>query len=87
MSLASPVLEWQDRALCRDMDPDIFFPEVVSVVLVRRAQAICAQCPVREQCEAHALSWPEIYGIWGGRWMGGRSERRNLGLYNTHLGR
>jgi len=31
-----------------------------------RAKAICATCPVLQQCAAHALSVREPYGIWGG---------------------
>jgi WhiB family redox-sensing transcriptional regulator len=30
------------------------------------AKAVCAQCPVREACLAHALSVREKDGVWGG---------------------
>ena len=30
------------------------------------AKAICATCPVLEQCREYALSAHEPYGIWGG---------------------
>jgi WhiB family redox-sensing transcriptional regulator len=41
----------------------------------RRAKAVCAACPVREQCLAHAVAYDERYGIWGGL---NQDERRHL---------
>lgn len=50
---------WQTKAACRGMDPNIFMPLETggSITLeVRdhnaRAKAICATCPVVEQCKA-----------------------------------
>lgn len=55
---------WRDRAACRGIDPEIFYP--VSDEEVDAARAICAVCPVREACLEHALSSREKEGIWGG---------------------
>jgi WhiB family redox-sensing transcriptional regulator len=30
------------------------------------AKALCARCPVIEQCREHALRVQEPYGVWGG---------------------
>jgi WhiB family redox-sensing transcriptional regulator len=34
---------------------------------IRRAKAICADCPVREECFESARARREPYGVWGGR--------------------
>lgn len=63
--------EWQHKGLCRDANPDTFFhPEGERGPSRRlrdaRAVALCQQCPVIEQCRAHALEVREPYGVWGG---------------------
>lgn len=63
---------WQDRALCRGADPNLFFPpqtaETKEEKLAREARAkeVCVRCPVRSQCLAYALRTREPFGIWGG---------------------
>ncbi len=57
-------LTWRNRAACKGIDPDIFFP--VSEEDAEPAKAICAECPVREACLEHALAHREREGIWGG---------------------
>jgi len=72
---------WQDRALCRGANPDLFFPpqtfEKKEEREVREAQAkaVCAQCPVRLQCLEYALTTREPFGVWGGL---NETERRRL---------
>ena len=39
------------------------------------AKALCARCPVIEQCREHALAVQEPYGVWGGL---SESERQQL---------
>ena len=41
----------------------------------REVKAICALCPVINECLSHALSVPERYGIWGGK---SERERRQI---------
>lgn len=48
---------------CRS-DPDLFFAESPSDVLL--AKALCARCPVRAECLAGALQRGEPWGVWGG---------------------
>lgn len=72
-------LDWRDDGACTGMTEThgaaevsaIFFPE--RGASLKRARAICAECPVREQCLEHALTQPEKCGIWGGK---SEKERR-----------
>jgi len=64
---------WHNRAACRGMDPEIFFPARGEPQ--GKARAVCAVCPVREECGAFALANGEKYGIWGGM---SERERRKL---------
>jgi hypothetical protein len=75
---------WRDLAAChpRNKPEDVelhawvaqFFPERGQSH--RPAQAICASCPVSEQCDAEAMTQPYAHrdGIWGGKT--GRQRRR-----------
>ena len=72
--LPGPVLErweWQTRGACQSQDTELFFhPE--NERGPRRdareaaAKAVCARCPVLQECRAHALATREPYGVWGG---------------------
>ncbi|HEX2848975.1 MAG TPA: WhiB family transcriptional regulator [Acidimicrobiales bacterium] len=66
-------LDWQADAACRDTETDIFFPASESDA--GPALAICAVCPVREQCLEWALATRQHDGIWGGTTD---SERRRI---------
>ena len=57
-------LIWRQRAACRGVDPDIFYP--VSDEDAEDAKAICRQCQVQERCLDWALSNREREGVWGG---------------------
>lgn len=77
---------WQHRAACRGLDPDLFFPEVGSTGT--EARAVCNTCPVRAQCLDDAINRDEKFGIWGGmahlerraetRRRGGRTREREI---------
>jgi WhiB family redox-sensing transcriptional regulator len=41
----------------------------------RDAKAICAGCPVREECLEYAMRWDQLCGVWGGL---SERERRQL---------
>jgi WhiB family redox-sensing transcriptional regulator len=61
--------DWQLLAACRRADPELFFPvsrSGPSLDQVTQAKAICAGCPVRQQCLAFALDTRQDYGVWGG---------------------
>jgi WhiB family redox-sensing transcriptional regulator len=56
--------DWFDDAACRDADTDVFFP--TSDADAGAAKAICAVCPVREECREFALETRPSDGVWGG---------------------
>lgn len=64
--------EWQSRANCKGVDPDLFFPE--RGVSTREAKEVCRRCVVRDDCLSYALDMNETFGIWGG--MSERERRR-----------
>lgn len=66
-------IEWQDDALCAQTNPEAFFPERGNGE--KEAKAICARCPVVEECLAYALKHREDKGIWGGLT---ENERKNV---------
>ena len=55
---------WTARAACRGLDTGTFYPATPEQEA--EALAICATCPVREQCLEQALRDREQYGVWGG---------------------
>ncbi len=59
---------WRNRAACRGLDPEIFFPpsEEEDDATTAAAKAVCSQCPVQEPCLEHALGFRERDGVWGG---------------------
>ena len=56
--------DWYDDASCREVGTEIFFP--VSEAQAADAKAVCAQCPVREECLEYALAARPGDGVWGG---------------------
>jgi len=57
-------LSWRQRAACRGVDPDVFYPPYEDEG--DEAKAICATCPVRQACLEFALAHRERDGVWGG---------------------
>ena len=66
-------LQWQERALCAQTDPEAFFPEKGGST--REAKKICTGCEVKAECLEYALANDERFGIWGGL---SERERRRL---------
>ncbi len=71
-SEVSEELEWQERALCAQTDPEAFFPEKGGST--REAKRVCGGCEVRVECLEYALANDERFGIWGG--LSERERRR-----------
>ncbi|MFF2236503.1 WhiB family transcriptional regulator [Streptomyces anulatus] len=60
---------WRTVAVCRDEDPDLFFPVGTTgpaVVQAEEARAVCRRCPVMERCLQWALESGQDHGVWGG---------------------
>lgn len=71
-------MSWQHQAACRTEDPELFFPvgnAGPAKLQVRKAQRVCAVCPVSAACLAYALDMGESLGVWGGT---SEEERRTL---------
>ncbi len=63
--------EWPSKGACRDADVTQFFhPDFERGADRDRraaaAKAVCARCPVQQQCRDYALTVGEAYGTWGG---------------------
>ncbi len=76
--------EWQLEGACRDADPTLFFhPEGERGPARRKrdnaAKAVCATCPVLQQCREHALAVREPYGVWGGLGEDDREQTYSTG--------
>lgn len=56
--------EWRPRAVCKDLDPAVFFPDTPEGE--ERAKALCGTCPVRTLCLDFALATRQDDGVWGG---------------------
>lgn len=69
---------WRQSAACREADPSLFFPAGTTTPELSstdRAKAICARCPVREECLTFAVATNQEFGVWGGR---DEDERRRI---------
>jgi WhiB family redox-sensing transcriptional regulator len=70
--------DWRQQAVCRDEDPDLFFPignTGPAVLQAEEAKTVCRRCPVREPCLEWALESGQEAGVWGGT---SEEERRAL---------
>ena len=66
---------WMADGLCRQVDHDLFFPEVGDGKGSRDAKKTCQTCPVTQDCLEYALRNKERNGIWGGM---SEAQRRKL---------
>lgn len=80
---AAPGGDWRHRALCRDEDPELFFPvgtDGLALVQIAEAKTVCRRCPVAAECLAWALETGQDAGVWGGM---SEDERRALRRRNA----
>jgi WhiB family redox-sensing transcriptional regulator len=78
LTLANAQYGWRRHAICRDTDPDLFFPVGTTgqaLVQIDRAKDVCDQCTVKVDCLEFALETNQDSGIWGGT---SEEERRKL---------
>ena len=70
------VTPWREAAACLDSPEDVsFFPDREDVAGIAKAKAICASCPVADECLTWAIESNQTEGIWGGHTS---KERRAL---------
>lgn len=55
---------WVGYAACVDVPTHLFYPDKHHKA--EAAKAVCARCPVREQCLNEAMSRRDPHGVWGG---------------------
>ena len=71
---------WREQALCRETDPEAFFPEKGQSP--NAARQVCAGCPVRAECLADALARRDVaFGV-----LGGLTPRERRDLLHQHAG-
>ena len=69
LALAAAEETWRDHALCRDTDPELFFPVGTTghaLTSIEHAKRVCEQCKVTRDCLDFALETNQDSGIWGG---------------------
>ena len=62
-------MDWRHRAICRDEDPELFFPVGTSgpaLLQIAEAKTVCRRCPVVSECLTWALESGQDAGVWGG---------------------
>lgn len=58
---------WRESAACLEVIGEVdFFPSPDDEVSIARAKAVCAACPVIEECGVFALETGQVDGVWGG---------------------
>ena len=70
--------DWRSRAICRDEDPELWFPLGTTGPAERQieeAKAVCRRCAVTSDCLHFALKSGSDAGVWGGL---SEDERRAL---------
>ena len=67
--------DWRASANCAGLDVDMFFPEKSDVT--DTVKKVCANCTVKTECAAFAISIPEISGYWGGTTERQRQKHRS----------
>ena len=76
-------MDWRHRAICRDEDPELFFPignTGPALLQIEHAKGVCRRCPVMQDCLAWALESGQDAGVWGGL---SEDERRALKRRNA----
>lgn len=64
---------WMNDAACRQLNPMIFFPSDNGST--NTAKAVCAICPVRDDCGDYAAATKSV-GVWDGRNRTGTRKTR-----------
>ena len=66
---------WRDRAKCRTVDPEVFYPLDTDEKGQERALWVCFGCPVRAECLEEAFDQRDVEGVRGGTTG---AERRSM---------
>ena len=72
----NPEEEWKLRGLCRQVNPEMFYPGKGEAAMAREAKKVCLACDVRDICLETSLENSERFGVWGG--LSERERRKVL---------
>jgi WhiB family transcriptional regulator, redox-sensing transcriptional regulator len=78
-------VSWRERAICRDEDPELFFPvgsRGPALAQLAAAKEVCSRCPVRLECLRWAIDQGELDGVWGGT----SEDERSAGVADGRTG-
>lgn len=78
LALGSADYSWRIDAICKDTDPELFFPVGTTgqaLLQIDRAKQVCGECPVKIECLDFAIETNQDSGIWGGT---SEDERRDI---------
>ena len=61
------VTPWREAAACLEVTHQVsFFPDKHDFLGIAKAKAVCATCPVADECLSWAIESNQAEGIWGG---------------------
>lgn len=76
-------LEWQDLALCRGMETNLFYDEYEAKESVAKAvDEACLSCPVFAQCLRAGVENGE-WGVWGATFLVSGKADKNKNSHKT----
>ena len=78
LALGNADYTWRTNAMCRDTDPELFFPVGTTgqaLLQIAKAKGVCCECPVKIECLDFAMETNQDTGIWGGF---SEDERRQM---------
>lgn len=78
LALGNADYSWRKVAICRDTDPELFFPvgsTGQALLQIARAKEVCGECTVKSECLEFAIETNQDTGIWGGT---SEEERRQI---------
>lgn len=78
LALGAADYSWRQQAVCRDTDPELFFPvgsTGQALLQLSKAKETCNQCTVKIECLQFAIDTNQDSGVWGGT---SEDERRTI---------
>jgi len=79
-------MDWRHHALCRNEDPELFFPIGTTgpaATQAEQAKVVCRRCPSLDPCLSWALETGQDAGVWGAT---SEDERRVLARQAVRAG-
>ena len=76
-----PLAKWMKRALCREVDPELFFP-TAEMNRTKDAKSVCQRCKVKNECLSWAMDNTDSGGVLGGTT---EPERRRMRRYQREM--